>query len=97
MTEWEKQEGSNYWNPEIEGDELIGEVQKIDTEGEFGNRYTILKDDGEEMVTPSHRVLQTRMEKATLGQLVKIVFTGTQPPSVKGRNPTKMYDVFFGK
>jgi len=93
---WEKQEGSGLWLPEKEGDELIGTVKEI-KEGTYGNQFVIAKDDGEEVRTPSHRVLQNRMIDAKKGTKVKIVFTGEEPPSVKGQNPTKMYEIFFAK
>ena len=95
MTEYKKQEGAGIWIPEKEGDELIGEVTHIDTEGLYGTQYVIKKDDGEEVRTPSHKVLQNRMQKAVVGTKVKIVHTGTEPPAIKGHNPTSMYDVFF--
>lgn len=93
---WEKQEGSGLWLPEKEGDELIGEVTDV-KEGTYGNQFVIKKQDGEEIRTPSHKVLQNRMTDATVGTKVKIVYIGEEPPSVKGQNPTKMYDVFFAK
>lgn len=94
--EWIKQEGSDLWLPEKEGDELIGTVMDV-TEGNYGNQYTIRKSDGEEVRTPSHKVLQNRMISAKKETKVKIVYEGEEPPSVKGQNPTKMYSVFFAK
>lgn len=90
-----KQEGAGIWLPEEEKEELIGEVTHVNTEGLYGTQYTIKKDDGEEVLTPSHKVLQNRMQKADKGTKVKIVFTGTEPPKIRGQNETKMYDVFF--
>ncbi len=90
-----KQEGAGIWLPEKEKEELEGEVTHINTEGLYGVQYTIKKSDGDEVLTPSHKVLQNRMQKAEKGTKVKIVFTGTEPPKIRGQNETKMYDVFF--
>lgn len=94
---WEKQEGATFWNPENEGDELIGTVAAVRTEGEYGLQYDIKDEKGDVIRTPSHKVLQNRMANAKEGTKVKIVYTGEEPPAVKGRKPTKMYDVFFDK
>lgn len=97
MTEWEKQESlSDIWIPTEEGEELIGEVTDS-YEGGYGQQYTIKKEDGSEVRTPSHKVLQNRMAKVEKGNKVKIVYTGEEPPTVKGQNPTRMYDVFVAK
>ena len=94
---WEKQEGAGIWIPEKEGDELIGEVTFVNTEGLYGVQYTIKDEKGEEVKTPSHKVLQNRMQKAQVGTEVKIVYKGNEPPKIRGQNPTEMYEVFFEK
>ena len=91
-----KQEGAGIWLPSKEGEILEGEVTHINKEGLYGTQYTVKKKDGgEEVLTPSHKVLQNRMQKAKEETKVKIVFTGTEPPKIRGQNPTSMYDVFF--
>ncbi len=95
MGEYVKQEGAGIWLPEKANDELIGEVTHIDTEGLYGTQYVVKKEDGDEVRTPSHKVLQNRMQKAVVGTKVKIVFSGTEAPKIRGQNPTSMYDVFF--
>lgn len=90
--QWKKQE-TQFWEPEKEGDELIGDVTDI-REGDFGKQYEV-KNGEASYVTPSHKVLQNRMAKAEVGTKVKIVFTGTEEPTKKGHNPTKMYEVYF--
>lgn len=95
MADWKKQEGAGIWLPENEGDKLEGEVTHIDIEGLYGVQFVIKKSDGEEVRTPSHTVLQNRMQKAKVGTQVKIEFTGTEAPKIRGQNPTQMYDVFF--
>lgn len=94
--EWEKQESSSIWIPTEEGEELIGDVLDI-SEGTYGPQYLIKKDDGTELRTPSHKVLQNRMGNASVGSRVKIVYMGQEPPSVRGNNPTRIYEVFIGK
>lgn len=95
MGDWVKQEGAGIWLPVEEGEKLEGEVTHIDTEGLYGTQYVVKKSDGEELRTPSHKVLQNRMQKAAVGTKVKIEFTGTEAPKVGGQNPMAMYDVFF--
>ena len=91
-----KQEGAGIWLPTKEKEELEGEVTHINTEGLYGVQYTVKKKDGgEEVLTPSHKVLQNRMQKAIVGTKVKIIFTGTEAPKIRGQNPMTMYDVFF--
>ena len=92
---WKKQEGAGIWIPEKEGQELIGEVTHIDTEGLYGTQYVVKKTDGEEVRTPSHKVLQNRMQKAVVGTEVKIVYKGNEPPKIRGQNPTEIYEVYF--
>lgn len=90
---WEKQEGSSIWLPEKEGEEMIGEVKNINTEGLYGNQYSIETEKGA-YLTPSHKVLQNRMVNVSVGDKVKIVYVGEEPPAVRGQNPTKMYEVY---
>ena len=92
---YKKQEGAGIWLPKEEKDELEGEVTHINTEGLYGVQYTVKKSDGEEVLTPSHKVLQNRMQKAVVGTKVKIVFVGTEAPKIRGQNPMSMYDVYF--
>lgn len=93
-----KQEGASIWLPQKEDEELIGEVTNINTEGMYGVQYTIKPEGkGEEILTPSHKVLQNRMIKAKVGTKVKIVYTGNEPPKVRGQNPLQMYDVYFNE
>jgi len=91
--EWVKQEAQDMWLPEQAGDELVGTVTDV-TEGLYGKQHTIKKDDGTLIKTPSHKVLQNRLVECVAGDVVKIVFSGEQPPAVRGNNPTKIYEVF---
>ncbi len=92
-----KQEGSEMWMPTEEKEELEGEVTHINVEGLYGTQYTIKKADGEEILTPSHKVLQIRMHKAKVGTEVKIVYVKEEAPKIRGQNPTKIYEVFFAE
>ena len=95
---WEKQESKGgIWMPEKEGEELIGLVQEI-TAGDYGKQYLIHRDGTEETVkTPSHKVLQAMMTKVAVGDKVKIVFVRQDPPSIKGQQGPKIYEVYVEK
>ena len=95
--DWEKQEGMGMWLPDKEDDELIGVVEDVLDEGAYGRQFSIKKEDGDTILTPSHKVLQSRMGKVKKGDQVKIVYKGEEPPAVKGNNPTKLYEVFVKK
>lgn len=94
---WEEQKGLNIWTPKSKGDELVGEVVKVDKEATYGIQFTVKTDKGEEILTPSHKYLQNRMKDAEVGTKVKIVYDGQQPAQVKGNSPTEIYKVFFDK
>ena len=94
---YEEQEGvMDMWLPDTEGDEIEGKVVEI-IEGTYGPQYKLELPDGETATTPSHKVLQNRMTNVKVGDVVKIIFIGTEPPSVKGQNPMKMYKVGIRK
>jgi hypothetical protein len=100
MVEWEAVEGNkNFWNPEKEGEQVIGKIAEI-ADGMYGKRYTIQQtiDGKEELLTlPSHKVLQGRLSACALGETVKIVYKGTQPPKTRSEQPMKLYEVFREK
>ena len=83
----------NIWNPPLNGkigDELEGEVVDI-SEGTYGIQADIEEDDGTIVTTPAHRVLQSALEKLTVGDNVRITYLGMyQTPA--GQN-TNMYKV----
>jgi len=92
---WKKQEGPAMWLPETEGEELIGIVIDI-VEGLYGSQYLIKPIGKDEIIrTPSHKVLVNRMVEVKKDDMVKLVYLGQEPPTVKGQNPTKMYEVFI--
>jgi hypothetical protein len=93
--EWEKID-TEIWLPEEAGDEVVGEIVKVET-GLYGQSYTLKPVKGKEVRLPSHKVLQGRLAGCAKGDFVKIVFKGEEAPKVKGQNPMKMYDVFRKK
>jgi hypothetical protein len=94
---WERQESGQYWKPENEGDYITGEVKEINT-GTYGKVYTIEnKKDGENYLTPNYKVLESRMIRVRVGDIVRIVFIRDELPSVKGHNPTKIFEVYKKK
>lgn len=90
-----KLEGLNIWIPEKDGEELAGEVTDVNKEGDYGTQHTIKKSNGDEILTPSHKVLQNRLRTVKVGDKVRIVYTGTEAPKVKGYDPTRMYDAYL--
>lgn len=94
--EWQKQDSADIWLPKEKGKELVGEVVSI-VEGAYGNQHVIKQEDGSELRTPSHKVLQNRMARVKVEDIVKIVYTGEELPTVKGNNATQMYEVFVKK
>lgn len=91
----EKIEPAGFWQPTEEEDQIEGEVIDI-VEGIYGSHYKI-KTAKEEIMTPAHKVLLNRLQTVQKGQKVRIVYTGEQPPKVRGQNPTKMYEVYLKK
>lgn len=87
-----EQKGGSIWLPLDVKEVLEGTVKEIN-EGEYGKQYTIEKENGEMLVTPSHRALVGRMVKVKVGDTVRLTFTGEELPKVKGHNPTKLYKV----
>lgn len=93
----EKIEGLNLWLPENVGSKLSGKVIRIDNDGQFGIQAIIRQENGQELLTPSHKWLQNCLRKISVGDEIEIEFTGEEPPKVKGQSPTKKYDVFREK
>ena len=95
QTDWVEQEANEgMWMPKEAGEEIIGEIVEIEDAGQFGRQLEILTLEGKKYITPSHKVLQARITKARIGNMIRIVFKGEELPKVKGRNPTKIYAVF---
>ena len=88
-----KIEGLPIWLPENTGDKLEGEVLDLDSTGAYGLQATIKTEKGE-LTTPAHKWLQNCLRRVKTGERIEIIFTGEEPPKVKGQSPTKKYDVF---
>jgi len=92
MTEKERK-GNEMWFSETEGETIQGEIINIDKNADYGTSYTLKA--GEEIKRlPQHKVLQNRLEGTKIGDTVKVIYVGEEPPTKKGNNPTKMYRVF---
>ena len=74
------------------GDTVTGEII-AKNEGRFGPYWTIRLEDGTEVFTPSHKVLQNRLMKVAIGSNVKIEKLESLAPKVRGQNATTMYKV----
>ncbi len=94
--EYDEIEGVEFWQPEKEGDEIVGKIKEF-FDGTYGKQAVIEQADGKELTTPSHKVLQTRLVKLNVGDEIKIQYRGEEPATKKGNNPTKMYKVFKAK
>ena len=88
---WQEVKGnSEIWLPEI-GDHIEGEVLAL-KDGIYGLQATIGKDD-DKWVTPSHKVLQNRLNELAVGDYVRITLVKEELPTIKGNNKTKIYKV----
>ena len=94
--EFEEVEGLAFWSPKEEGETIEGEVTKV-SEGEYGEYLVLKNDKGEEITTGSHKWLQNLIKNVTVGDYVKILYEGEEPPSQKGWNPTKKFKLFRKK
>jgi len=93
---YEKQESTgDFWSPTKEGEELEGAVTRKFS-GQFGDQFEIETAKGS-FTTPSHKVLQAKMSKVEVGDKVKLVFIKTDLPTIKGKNGTKIYDVYIDR
>lgn len=94
--EWEEIKGNEYWKPEQESDAIKGKIVDITEKEDMGTVYTLETSEGT-VVLPSHTVLQNRLAKTKVGDEVNIIYTGEEPPKIKGNRPTKMYSVYRKK
>ena len=84
------------WEPKEINEELTGLIISIN-DGIYGKQFIIQQKDGKEIRTPSHKVLQNRMDELEINTEVKIVYLGEEPPKIRGQQPTKMYKVFVAE
>ena len=81
----------NIWIPEEEGDGIQGEVVEV-IEGKYGINLRVKDKDEKEFITPSHKVLQSRLLCVELGDIIRIEFIRSEPTN-KG-NPIMLYKVW---
>ena len=94
--EWEELPGTSaIWHPEKKGDAIEGTVIKIE-ETQYGKQITLEKDNVQ-FITPSHKVLQSRLSNVKVEDYIKIVFEGQELPTTKGKQGTMIYKVLRGK
>jgi len=93
--EWVEQTG-NKWMPNKTGDELIG-VVIAKKEGVHGTEYSIQNGKDEVFITPGHKVLQNRMTRVKIADVVRLVFQGEKPSEEEGKHATKLYTVYIQK
>jgi len=93
---WEELTGDNtFWTPML-GEVLAGKIIQIKDLG-YGPQYLIERTDGTKLLTPGHKVLQSRLSKAKAGELVKILVGEKEPNPIKGRKDTQLYRVWVDK
>lgn len=93
---WKKQENTVFTFSE-DNKELIGTIEAIGAGGYENKKYTIKQEDNSVVVVFGTKVLDARMSDVKIGDKIKIVYTGTEPPKVKGYKPTVLFDVFIDK
>lgn len=90
--EWKKVE-DKIFKFENEGDVIEGVLVGVEDNKTFSGKVYKLKNNDEIRVVFGTTVLDSQMSSVSIGDEVKIVFTGTKPDP-KGRNDIKLYDVF---
>lgn len=93
--EFEERTGGKFWKPENEGDSIEGTLVKV-RQGQYGDVYDMETAAGTQTV-PSSAVLANRVTAGDEGKYVRIVFDGLLQSKIKGRNPTRLFKVFFRK
>ena len=81
------------WLPQTVNEELVGDVTEV-INGEFGKQIKVKKENGEEVVTPSHAYLRNRIKEVKVGSKVKIIFVGEKPNENPEHSPSKLYKVY---
>ncbi len=63
-------------------------------EGKMAKAYVLEQENGVRRQFYGNTVLNNRLPNIQVGNMVKIVFLGTEPSPKKGQNPYKNFDVF---
>jgi len=93
--QWEERTGGVFWKPQNDGDSIEGTLIKVRS-GQYGDVYDLETHSGVQTV-PSSAVLANRLSASDEGKFIRITFDGLQQSKIKGRNPTKLFKVFFRK
>ena len=92
---WEKQAAVNgFWEPQAKGDALEGELVEK-REGPYGIQFILKDKEGGLHATKAWKVLISRMDRAKIGDMVRIVYQGKEETAIKGKNPANLFDVFI--
>ena len=95
MEEELKGKKSMYWKPETKGEEIVGVMVESRNDKDYGLQCRIEnKMQDIDVWTPSHRVLQNKLQEAKVGDKLRIIYDGEEETSKQGKNPTKLYRVF---
>lgn len=97
MTDWKKVEMGDTWNPEKEGDEIVGLfVGKEENVGENNsNLYTLeASDDNRSVSVWGTTVLDVRMKNVKVGEEVKIIFKGWKDSPTRKGKQYKDFEVY---
>lgn len=90
---WEDVKGSsNLWLPTKVGEAIEGAIVAME-KNQYGIQAKIELKDGQQLLTPSHKVLQSRLADCKVGDYVRITFEKEELPTVKGRQGTKIYKI----
>ena len=97
MTEYEKIESTIY-KFEKEGDCVEGELVAVEDNKSFdGKVYKIKDNNGVTHAVFSSVIMASLMDVISIGDDIKIVYTGEKENLKKGQNPIKLFEVFRKK
>lgn len=88
----EQKSDTELWLPDNIGEFIEGEVIEF-RQGQYGKQVVIQDAKARIHVTPSHKVLQSRITHWVLGDKVKITYKGQELPKVKGQQGARIYEV----
>jgi hypothetical protein len=77
------------------GDSAEGKLIAIEEGRNFGNKVYKLETGAKTLTIFGTSVIESQMSGVSIGDAVKIVFTGTKENKNKGQSPIKLFDVFI--
>jgi hypothetical protein len=90
---WQKVE-DKIFKFEKEGDTVTDELLTVEESRTYNNKVYKIKTEKETVTVFGTSVLDSQMTQIKIGQMVRILFSGTKPDP-KGRNDIKLFEVFF--